>query len=359
MRQPMLKRMLITGGAGFVGSSLALRFAEDYPSAEIVAFDNLKRRGSELSLERFRGRGVGFVHGDVRIREDLLSVGEVDLIVDCAAEPSVLAGVGGSPDYVIQTNLGGTLHCLELARRYNAGIVFLSTSRVYPFETINALDYDELDARYMPSEVQSVPGASARGISEAFPLDGARSAYGASKLASELILQEYAAAYGIRSIVNRCGVLTGPWQMGKTDQGVVVLWAARHAYGGALAYIGYGGSGKQVRDILHVDDLYELLTIQLADFDGMCGEVFNVGGGPECSVSLLELTGLCQAATGNEIPIAASKETRPNDILCYLSDTTKVTERTGWRPRHSPADIIEEITHWLADNRTALERVLA
>jgi CDP-paratose 2-epimerase len=354
-----MKRILITGGAGFVGSNLALRFKQSRPDSLVVAFDNLRRRGSELALSRLRRGGVTFVHGDVRVREDLFGLGDQDLIVDCAAEPSVLAGLDGSPDYVIQTNLGGTIHCLELARRCRATVVFLSTSRVYPVDPINSLRYVETPTRFELADQQATPGASRHGLSEAFPLEGARSIYGASKLASELLLHEYRAAYGIRGIVNRCGVLTGPWQMGKVDQGVVVLWVARHVFGGRLAYIGHGGTGKQVRDLLHVDDLFELLQLQLAriaEFDGL---VCNVGGGREVSLSLLELTALCREHTGRTIAIDAVRENRAQDLICYLSDTRRVAQSTGWRPRHDAAAIVAEISRWIVDHRAELEPILA
>jgi CDP-paratose 2-epimerase len=164
----------VTGGAGFVGSNLALRFKQSRPDHDVVAFDNLRRRGSELSLARLRQGGVRFVHGDVRVREDLFGIGDVGLLIDCAAEPSVLAGMDGSPDYVVQTNLGGTIHCLELARRCGAAVVFLSTSRVYPIEPINALRYQEQPTRFSLAAQQTTPGASAHGLSEQFPLEGAR-----------------------------------------------------------------------------------------------------------------------------------------------------------------------------------------
>lgn len=299
------------------------------------------------------------MHGDVRVREDVLAVGDVRLIVDCAAEPSVLAGIGEAPDYVIQTNLNGTVHCLELARRCKADVVFLSTSRVYPAAPINGLRYAEGETRFVLAEQQDVPGASGRGVAETFPLDGVRSLYGASKLASELLVQEYRAAYDVRAIIDRCGVLTGPWQMGKVDQGVVVLWVARHVYGGRLSYIGFGGSGKQVRDVLHVQDLFDLLQLQLARIAELDGEVFNVGGGPEISVSLRELTDLCRRHTGSTIPIDAVGEDRPNDLICYLSDCRKVTAATGWRPRIGTEEIVAEIARWITDHHEQLRPVLA
>ncbi len=118
------RRILVTGGAGFVGSTLALAFKRDFPSMEVVALDNLKRRGSELNLPRLRAGGVGFVHGDIRNIEDLDAVGEMDLLLECSAEPSVLAGYGESPLYVIQTNLNGTVNCLEIARKHKMDTVF-------------------------------------------------------------------------------------------------------------------------------------------------------------------------------------------------------------------------------------------
>src|SRR4051794_40402777 len=126
----MAQRLLITGGAGFVGGNLAVALASrDW---DVVALDSLHRRGSELNLPRLKEAGVRFVHGDVRELDDLLDVGPIDALVECSAEPSALAGVGGSPDFAVRTNLVGAYHCLELARRHDAHLVFLSTSRVYP-----------------------------------------------------------------------------------------------------------------------------------------------------------------------------------------------------------------------------------
>jgi CDP-paratose 2-epimerase len=347
--------VVITGGAGFVGSSLALSLAERHPSWQIRAFDNLKRRGSELALSRLAKRGVQFVHGDVRDQADLRELGRFDLLIDCAAEPSVIAG---SSSYVLDTNLGGTLHCLELARAHQAGLVFVSTSRVYPIAAIEQLPFVELPTRFAPQPNVSGLGYSELGLAESFPLEGARSLYGASKLCSELIIQEYVEAYGLRAVINRCGVLTGPWQMGKVDQGVVMHWVASHIFGKGLRYIGYGGGGKQVRDILHVSDLAELLDQQIGALHGLKGDVFNVGGGVDCSISLRELTGLCQQATGQSVPVDSEPETRRADIRMYLSDCRKVQERFDWRPTRNPAAIVEDIARWVHNERRALEPVL-
>ena len=165
--------------------------------------------------------------------------------------------------------------------------------------------------------------------------------------------------YGLRAIINRCGVITGNWQMGKVDQGVVVLWVARHHYQQSLNYIGYGGKGKQVRDILHVKDLYRLLEIQINDIESHSGEIYNVGGGLERSISLCELTELCQKYTGNEIPIASIPEDRVGDIRIYITDNSKVTEKTGWKPEIAVEQIIEEIYGWIKDNSEQLRPILA
>ena len=351
--------ILVTGGAGFVGSSLCLLLKKDFPKSRIIAFDNLKRRGSELNLERFRKHGIEFIHGDIRNPGDLATIGGVDTLIECAAEPSVLAGYDGAPNYVIDTNLKGTINCLEFARRHRSSFVFLSTSRVYPISTIANLKYREDKTRLELLDEQDIAGASSFGISENFPLEGFRSLYGATKLSSELIFSEYLQMYGLRGVINRCGVLTGPWQMGKIDQGVVVLWAAHHYFGGKLSYLGYGGTGKQVRDLLHVRDLYDLLKIQLADLDRFNGRIFNIGGGREISVSLAELTALCQKYSGKNIEITSQPSNREGDIPCYLSDCRRIEDFCGWKARTSADKIIEEIMEWIRENESQLKPILS
>lgn len=361
-------RILITGGAGFVGSSLGLMLKRDLSGADVCAFDNLRRRGSELALPRLKAGGVEFVHGDIRSTDDLADLGTFDLLIECSAEPSVHAGYGGSPAYVLQTNLTGTINCLEAARRHGADVIFLSTSRVYPIDRLRALPL----VRTGPAERASPPsprrldipaaeagaGWSARGISAEFPLSGHRSMYGATKLASELIIEEYRAMYGLRTIVNRCGVLTGPWQMGRVDQGFLVLWAARHAFGGTLAYSGFGGEGLQVRDVLHIADLYDLIALQMKDLARHSGAVHNVGGGYDRSVSLAELTEACQRRTGTPIPIASRPETSAADVPYYITDNSAVTAATGWAPRRSVDTLLDDVFAWLREHRAILEPVL-
>jgi CDP-paratose 2-epimerase len=350
--------VVVTGGAGFVGASVCLALAKRNRGWELFAFDNLKRRGSELNLPRLREAGVTFVHGDVREPGDLMAVPRIDALVECSAEPSVLAGYGVEADYVVRTNLLGAYHCLELARRDDALFVFLSTSRIYPVEALNRLKLTETETRFELAPDQELPGVSEAGISEAFPLDGARTLYGTTKLSGELLAAEYANAFSLRTVIDRCGVIAGPWQMGKVDQGVFTHWVLSHHFGRPLQYIGYGGEGKQVRDLLSVADLVELIDDQLRRPEVWTGFNGNVGGGRDCSLSLLETTEFCRELTGNDVRIEGTSEARPGDVPLYISDCARLFERTDWRPRQTPGEILVDIQAWIEDNEPALEAAL-
>ena len=352
--------ILITGGAGFVGSTLAMALKQCFPQTRIIVLDNLHRRGSELNLVRLAQAGVHFVHGDIRTREDVLAlVPEAPrLLIECSAEPSAQAGYGGSPDYVIQTNLVGCFHCLELARHARADVIFISTSRVYPFEALNNLAFIEEETRFTLAAEQTTVGTSADGISEVFPLAGARSLYGMTKLAAELMVEEYADAYGLRSIINRCGLLTGPWQMAKSDQGVIALWMAAHYFRRGLSYIGFQGIGKQVRDVLHIDDFCDLLVDQIRHFALYSNRCYNVGGGLSNSLSLQETTRLCAEITGNIIPLSSSATTRPADVRLYISDHRLISSVNGWCPRRDTLATLTDIFHWLRSEEQRVRPLL-
>jgi CDP-paratose 2-epimerase len=351
-------RLLVTGGAGFIGANVAIGLAERHPDWQIAALDNLHRRGAELNLPRLRAAGVAFEHGDIRVLDDLLTTGETDALVECSAEPSALAGLDGSPGYVVQSNLLGAYNCLELARWRNAYLVFLSTSRVYPVAGLRTLVLEETDTRFELSQRQPHPGASPAGIAEDFPLDGARTLYGSTKLAAELLIEEYRDAYGLRAVIDRCGVIAGPWQMGKVDQGVFTYWMLAHHFGRPLSYIGFGGTGRQVRDLLHVEDLLDLLDEQLADPARWDGVKVNVGGGRERSLSLLETTALCAEITGKRIEIATSPDTRPGDVPLYISDCRRLQSLTDWRPRRCASEVLADIHGWIREHERVLEQAL-
>jgi CDP-paratose 2-epimerase len=353
-------KILITGGCGFVGSNLAVLFKQHYTESEVYCLDNLSRRGSEINLQKVLAAGGQFVHGDVRVKTDFDRIPAVDIVIDAAAEPSVLAGkVPGELENLIDTNLNGTINTLYFAKKHQAAIIFLSTSRVYPYNTLANANLVESSKRFNLSNNQSVNGLTEQGIAENYPLEGLRSLYGATKLASEYFIQEFANNFGLPAIINRCGVLSGPYQMGKIDQGVIVLWMAKHFWRGRLGYIGYGGLGQQARDVLHVRDLFRLVEWQIVNLGLLKGQIFNVGGGLLNTVSLSELTDLCSQITGNDIEIGSSLENRPGDLPIYVTDNSKITNFSGWKPEIGVEVLLCEVFDWLKKDQTILKSILS
>jgi CDP-paratose 2-epimerase len=355
-----MKTILITGGAGFVGSNLAVLLKEKYPAYHIICFDNLKRRGSELNLPKLRAHDIEFVHGDIREKSDFEQIQvPVHGVIDAAAEPSVLAGLDGNTDYLVNTNLNGTINALNFCMKHKANFIFLSTSRVYPIKTIEEIAVTEAATRFEIAAAQKITGINQQGISEAFPLAGARSLYGATKLASEMMVEEYNEMFGLKTVINRCGVITGPYQMGKVDQGVVVLWMAKHFWKNNLSYVGYGGTGKQVRDMIHIKDLFSIIDTQIHQIEKFNGQVFNIGGGRKISTSLQELTAICERITGNKITIQSVPETRKADIRIYITDNSKISTLTGWSPVIAVEEIMEDIFQWIKNNEQQLKSLLS
>lgn len=355
-------KILITGGAGFVGSQLAYHFRQKFPESEIVVLDNLRRRGSELNVPRLKSWGVNFLHGDIREYSDIVATTRVaqhfDLFVEASAEPSVLAGTqGDSPLYAIQTNLSGTVNCLEFARAHCGAFMFLSTSRVYSIPELQWIPLEKGKSRFEVQLTENQRGLTEKGINEDFSTSQFRSIYGATKLASELLIQEYVHSYGLKAIINRCSVLCGPWQMGKVDQGVFTLWMAKHFFGGSLSYTGYEGTGFQVRDLLHPRDLASLVVNQYSKLESWKGDVFNVGGGPERSVSLFELTELCQKISGKQIEITSTPKTSSVDVPYFVTDSSKVEKAFQWKPQVSVPEILAEIHDWLKSHADELKHL--
>ncbi len=351
-----MSNILITGGCGFIGSNLAVRLAGQ--GHAVTAFDNLSRRGSEVLLNRVRTHGVAFRHGDIRNPEDMERIpGDFHLMIECSAEPSVLVGAqGADARFMVNNNLIGSLNCFELARQRQMGVIFLSTSRVYPYDRLNACALRETATRY--ELAREGEGVTRRGVSTAFPLAGVRSLYGATKLAAEFVLQEYGANYGMPAIINRCGVVAGPWQLGKVDQGVFTFWLASHYFRKPLSYIGFGGQGKQVRDLLHIEDLADLIEAQIAAIGRHHGTVFNAGGSTPSNLSLLEATRLCQRITGNRIDMGSDPRTRPADVSWYVTDNGDTEATFNWKPRRSPEQILGDTHAWLREHEGEFRQVL-
>lgn len=351
--------VLVTGGAGFVGGTLAMALKRAAPACTVIALDNLRRAGSELRVPQLAEAGVEFVLGDVRVPSDLALGGRpLSWIIECSAEPSVLAGFNESPRYVLETNVGGTINCLELARERGAKVVFLSTSRVYPTATVNSLAFTEEETRFQLRGHQEIAGASGAGVAEGFPLTGARTFYGTSKLASEMLLEEYALAYGLEYVTVRFGVISGPGQMGKVEQGVFALWMARHLWADGLTYKGWGGTGKQLRDVVHVSDACDLVFTLMSRWGAVRGHTFNAGGGCGISASLMEATALCEEITGRRLSISGIPETHPSDVRIYVSDNSAVTAAAGWRPTRGVREVLSDLYHWMRADDARLRPIL-
>ena len=348
------RRVLITGGAGFIGSNVAVGLARLRPSWTLVALDNLRRRGSELNLARLHEAGVDFVHGDIRVLDDVLARGGVRrrcrmLRRAVRARRRRLCRAREPRRRLPLPRARATLR--------RAARLPLDQPRL-PDPPARGSRLRATESRFELAREQPIVGASEAGIAEDFPLAGARTLYGTTKLAAELLIEEYRAAHGIQAVINRCGVVAGPWQMGKVDQGVFTHWMLAHHFGRDLRYIGFGGSGKQVRDLLHVDDLLELVARQLdapAHWDGV---TVNVGGGRTCSLSLLEATALCAEISGREVAVGALADNRPGDIPIYLSDCSRLFSLTDWRPARGPREILTDIHAWIVEHEAAVRAAL-
>jgi len=285
--------LLITGICGFAGSTIARGLLAHQTGLTIIGLDSLIRKGSETNIEPLRALGIDVRVGDIRDRTTIEALPAVDWVIDCAANPSVLAGVDGrtSSQDLLDHNLAGTIHLLEHCRRHGAGFILLSTSRVYSIEPLANLPVTVADNAYTPDfppSASSLPPPrpsrtprdpfnihhptlniaasdclSANGLRENFPTDPPVSLYGASKKCSEILALEYSSTFGFPAWINRCGVLAGAGQFGKADQGIFSYWIHSWAQKKPLKYIGFDGHGHQVRDCLHPRDLVPLLVKQM------------------------------------------------------------------------------------------------
>ncbi len=348
-------KILITGIAGFVGSRLAEYFKTNITNCEIIGIDNLSRRGSETNLEFLKTLGCKFIHGDIRVTDDVNDLPKVDWIVDCAANPSVLAGINGGTSQLIGHNLQGTLNILEKCRKDNAGFVLLSTSRVYAIDALNQIPLQEGKTRFEVKSNTPLPnGFTLEGVSESFSTAAPVSLYGATKLASEVMALEYAYTFGFPIWVNRCGVIAGAGQFGKIDQGIFSFWIYQWLLERNLGFIGFGGQGKQVRDFFSPSDLGSLLVKQLNSPNHNAPKIINAGGGLKSAMSLLELNEYCKQQFGFDKQIRSEVETRPFDLPYYVTDNSQVTKYWDWTPKQTGIEVLDDIVKYARANTEKL-----
>jgi CDP-paratose 2-epimerase len=345
-------RLLITGACGFVGSALAKGLAASGRCAEIWGLDNFLREGSRSNLESLLAQGVKVVEGDIRRPTDLAKIPKVDWVIDCAAEPSVLAGTGtgmGSFE-LLDHNLIGTIQMLEFCKQHGAGFILMSTSRVYSIRPLASIQVKSVEGAYRPDLSRSAhpPGLSGHGIAESFPTDPPSSLYGTSKRCSELLALEYADAFGFPVWINRCGVLAGKGQFGKADQGIFSFWIRSWRERKPLKYIGFDGQGSQVRDCVHPLDLVPVLLAQLegqkpADpGDGLDLRICNFGGGLANSCSLRQLSDWCEKRFGPR-EVVSDPRPRPFDLPWIVLDSHRGQKAWGWQITRPLSSILDEI----------------
>jgi CDP-paratose 2-epimerase len=355
-------KILITGICGFAGSVLARSLLANRSGLHLIGLDNLTRKGSETNLAPLRSLGRDIHIGDVRDRALLETLPPADWIIDCAANPSVLAGVDGSSSRdLVEQNLYGTVNLLELCKSWQAGFTLLSTSRVYSIPALAALPMLKSPTRFeLPADACG-PGWSCSGLTEDFSVAPPISLYGSTKLCSEWLALEYGDAFHFPVWINRCGVLAGAGQFGKADQGIFSFWIHSWRAKKPLKYIGFGGSGLQVRDCLHPRDLAPVLLSQIASSGEGKPRIVNLAGGMANSMSLRELSAWCSEHIAPATPLhdpailSTDDSTRPFDIPWAILDPARAKATWDWSPSTSLPEILAEIhahaeknPHWLA-----------
>ena len=349
-------KLLITGICGFIGSTLALELRRRIEGLEVFGIDNLSRAGSEQNRHSLQEKGIRFVHADLRNSSDLAHLPQVDWVIDAAANPSVLAGITGatSSRQLMEHNLFGTVHLLEYCKQHRAGLVLLSTSRVYSQARLAGLPMQLKDSAFTPRLTETnEPGLSALGIAESFSTEPPLSLYGAAKLASEVLSLEYGRAFNFPVYVNRCGVLAGPGQFGKSDQGIFAFWIHSYRNKRPLKFIGFDGGGHQVRDCLHPRDLALLIAEQLRAVSADQG-IWNVSGGVANALSLAQVSQWCAERFGSS-SISSDPVTRPFDIPWLVLDSSRAKVQWNWQPTTSAKAVLEELARHAEQHPNWLE----
>jgi CDP-paratose 2-epimerase len=351
-------KILITGICGFAGTAIAESLLERREGLTISGIDNLHRPGSELNRVRLRKRGVKFILGDIRQASDFEILPAADWVIDAAANPSVLAGLAGnaSSRQLFEHNLASIVNVLEYCKTHRAGLLLLSSSRVYSIPALKSLPLKQsVEAFYLDSAADLPAGVSSRGIGVGFSTHAPISLYGGTKLACETMALEYGEAFGFPVWINRCGVLAGPGQFGTPEQGIFAYWVNAHLRRRALRYIGFDGTGKQVRDAMHPRDLAELLDLQMRQERHGGQRIYTAGGGQANAMSLSQLTAWCDARFG-AFPVTSDLKERPYDIPWVVMDNADCERHFGWQPEVAMAALLEEIATHAEENPDWLER---
>ena len=335
-------KVIVTGGCGFIGSNIC-EFLKNL-SFEVVSIDNLSKIYSRLNLKRLSNLNIKNYNIDVSDKNKFIKLNyKSDIIIDCCADPAVECS---RTDILknINNNLITTYNILEKAKKDNSKLIFISTSRIYPIK----------DSRQKFNTFLKKKNINF--FNEDSNIIGPKTIYGFSKLASEMLIKEYNYAFNIDYLINRCGLITGPWQFGKVEQGLVSLWLWKHLNkDNNLYYKGYNGSGNQIRDILFINDLCELVYLQIKKFKKIKNQTFCVGGGIKNSVNLNQLTKICEQITKNKLKIKHDLYTSIYDIPFYITSLDKVKKYYNWRPKTDLKIGLYAILEWMNKNYTLIK----
>jgi CDP-paratose 2-epimerase len=341
-------KWLVTGGAGFIGCNVVRRLLAG--SHDVVVLDDLSRRGAKENLAWLQTLGeVSFVRQDIRdaagVQQAIASLRDAQVVLHLAGQVAVTTSVT-DPRTDFEINAGGTFNLLEAVRRSAPDAVFLyaSTNKVY-----GNLEHESVelrDGRYAYTHLK-------QGVSETEPLDF-HSPYGCSKGAADQYVRDYARIYGLRTVVFRQSCIYGERQFGIEDQGWVAWFTIAALLGRRFTIF---GDGRQVRDVLFVDDLAACYLQAVEEIDRVAGQVYNIGGGPHNQLSLLELVALLGARTGRKLdpPFA---DWRPGDQKVFVCDVSKAQKDFGWAPKISAAAGVERLAGWVEKEKAMLQAVL-
>ena len=340
------KKILITGGCGFIGANLCMYLKKK--KYLVYSLDNLSRRGSKFNLKLLKRQKIKNFKICISNYKKINLLPKFDIVIDCCAEAAVEIS-RKEIDRVINTNLIGTINILKKIKKDKSKLIFLSSSRVNSIQSLKKI-FSKYDFKKQ-LKINKI-------ISENFDTKSPKSIYGATKHASELFIEEFSFAFNLKYIINRLGVISGPLQFGKQDQGFISLWLWRHLNKKNLKYIGFGGYGNQVRDVLHIDDLSRLIELQIKKFNSTNNKLFTIGGSLNNAISLKNLTKMCEKITDNKLKFTKIKKTSIYDIPYFVSSNKVVTRTYNWKPKKNLVDILTDTFNWLSSQKKIIKKYM-
>lgn len=346
---PMAKKLLITGGCGFIGVNAAIYFAKKGWNVHCV--DNFSRTGSRLNADVLRADAPAVQIDELNVVTDaeklasLIGAGDFDVILHAAAQVAVTSSVT-DPMHDFSTNALGTLNVLNATRSLakKPVVLFTSTNKVY-----GELEHVQLEEGATRYSIPALP----LGVPETTPLDF-HSPYGCSKGTADQYTRDWSRIYDVPTIVFRQSCIYGEHQFGIVDQGWVVFLTMKALFGKPITIY---GDGKQVRDVLFMDDLSAAFDAAIASIEKTRGQIYNIGGSPQYSLSILEFVQFVEKRLGKKIEVQFA-EARPGDQKVYISDVRKAATDFGWKPTTSFEEGFEKIRTWIESNRATLEPLL-